>query len=204
MTRIHVKLLSEDGLIYMRKNSDFIATKVKENISNERIGTFFPLPLFTEKKFEINDFELIENPNSNNKEIDFQNSITLYENLKDLPRYILCDEKFWLRLSLDKFYKVSRTMIKINGKSTIENMWMHKQGVRRGLMFGVLSRCFFRIALSIDNSSEDKYHLSRWIINCPERFRNLSWRSFSSRNELVVGILKGEKKPLKNWSVLKI
>ena len=84
--------------------------------------------------------------------------------------------------------------MKVNGKSTIENMWMHTQGTRRGLMFGVLSRCYFRVALSIDNSKRDKYELTRWVIENPERFRNLTWRSFSSEEHLVRGALKGEKR----------
>ena len=84
--------------------------------------------------------------------------------------------------------------MKVNGKATIENMWMHTQGTRRGLMFGVLSRCFFRVALSIDDTKENKYELTKWVIENPERFRNLTWRSFSSEEHLVRGALKGEKR----------
>lgn len=136
------------------------------------------------------------NPESVDKDIDFSNSIKLYEHLKALPRYILSDERFWLWLHFDKFYDVVRTMMKVNGNSTIENMWMHTQGTRRGLMFGVLSRCFFRVALSIAETKENKYELTKWVIDNPERFRNLTWRSFSSEAHLVRGALKGEKEQL--------
>ncbi|MBO5097431.1 MAG: hypothetical protein J6B96_03875, partial [Agathobacter sp.] len=76
----------------------------------------------------------------------------------------------------------------------ITDHWMHKQGTRRGLMFGVLSRCYFRVALTVDETNEDKYELTKWVIANPERFRNLTWRSFSSEEHLVRGILKGEKR----------
>lgn len=77
----------------------------------------------------------------------------------------------------------------IRGVSTIKDHWMFGQGVRRGLMFGVLSRCFYRVALTVDNSRQDKYGLTRWVIEQPERFRNLTWRSFSSEAHLVRGII---------------
>jgi len=62
------------------------------------------------------------------------------------------------------------------------------------LFFGVLSRCYFRVDLTIDDRLEDKYELTKWIVESSERFRNLSWRSFSSESHLVRGIIKGEKR----------
>lgn len=194
MSKIHIKMLSEDALIYLKKNSEIVAKKVSEQSSNEWIFKDFPQPMFVEKKFEIEDFHLEDNPESANKALDFNNSIKIFESLNTLPRYILSDERFWLWLHFDKFYSIVRNMIKINGKSTIENMWMHTQGVRRGLMFGVLSRCYFRVELSIDESAEDKYLLTKWVIDNPLRFRELTWRSFSSEVHLVRGALKGEKR----------
>ena len=194
MSKIHIKMLSEDALMYLKKNTENIAKKVIANNSNDWIYNEFPQPIFIEKKYEIEDFELQSNQDSIDKDIDFINSIALYENLNCLPRYILADERFWLWLHFDKFYKQVRSMMKINGKSTIENMWMHSQGIRRGLMFGVLSRCYFRVALSVDSSKEDKYELTKWVVDNPLRFRNLTWRSFSSEEHLVRGALKGEKK----------
>lgn len=196
MSKIHIKLLSEDALMYLKKNSEQVAKKIIDNTTNGWITADFPQPMFVEKKFNIDDFELQSNPESADKDIDFSNSIKLYEHLKALPKYILSDEKFWLWLHFDKFYEVVRTMMKVNGKSTIENMWMHNQGTRRGLMFGVLSRCFFRVALSIDENKENKYELTRWVIDKPERFRNLTWRSFSSEAHLSRGTLRGEKRAI--------
>lgn len=196
MSKIHIKMLSEDALIYLKKNSELIAKSVSENVSNEWIYKTFPQPMFVEKKFEIEDFSLEDNPDSNDKEIDFNNSVKIYENLNILPRYILSDERFWLWLHFDKFYSIVRKMMKINGKSTIENMWMHTQGTRRGLMFGVLSRCYYRVALSVDDSMPNKYELTKWVINNPLRFRELTWRSFSSEEHLVRGALKGEKRAI--------
>lgn len=194
MIKTNVKILNENSLIFMRKNLEDITTYILNNDSNKWIYDFFPQPMFIEKKVQFNDFSLKNNPNSSNKEIDLSNSIQLYENLKSLPRHILTDESFWLWLHLEKFYEIVRSMMTVNSISTVSDHWMHKQGKRRGLMFGVLSRCFFRVALTINENSTNKYELTEWIIQNPERFRNLTWRSFSSEAHLVRGILKGEKK----------
>ena len=92
-------------------------------------------------------------------------------------------------------------MMKVRGESTIRDHWLHAGGNRRGLMFGVLSRMYFRVALSVDENSENKYELTKWVIENPERFRNLTWRSFSSEEHLVRGILKGEKLALENSNI---
>ena len=194
VSKIHIKLLSENALAHMKKNIDSITKMIQENESNNWIYTEFPEKMFVEKKFEIDDFVIVDNPDSNDKEIDLKNSITIYESLKTLPRYVLTDERFWLWLHLEKFYKEVRRMMTVNGKSTITDHWMHGPGTRRGLMFGVLSRCYFRVALTIDESLSNKYELTKWVIENPERFRNLTWRSFSSEEHLVRGIIKGEKK----------
>ena len=196
MSNYHIKMLTEDALIFMKKNISLVTEKIMTKDNNNWIYDTFPQPMFIEKKYEISDFELVDNPESYDKDIDFKNSINLYEHLMILPRYILSDVRFWLWLHLEKFYPIVKKMMKINGESTVENMWMHSQGTRRGLMFGVLSRCYFRVALSVDLSLKDKYELTKWVIENPERFRNLTWRSFSSEEHLVRGILKGEKRAI--------
>lgn len=196
MSKINIKMLTEDALAYLRENADSFAKRIAENEDNSWIKTVVPQPMFIEKKLQVEDFELLDNPDSLDKEIDFKNSIAIYESLNTLPRYILCDERFWLWLHLDKFYKTVRTMMKIRGKSTFTDHWLQSGGTRRGLMFGVLSRCYFRVALTVDENSKDKYELTKWVIDNPERFRNLTWRSFSSEEHLVRGVLKGEKKAI--------
>ena len=201
--KIHIKLLSENALLYLKNNLASVTKNIQENDNNKWIYSAFPQPMFVEKKIEISDFELQDNPDSGDKDIDFKNSVTIYETLKELPRYIVCDERFWLWLHFEKFYLVSKKMMRVRGESTIKDHWLHGTGEgnhRRGLMFGVLSRCYFRAALTIDDSKgENRYELTKWVIDNPERFRNLTWRAFSSEEHLVRGILRGEKRALEEF-----
>lgn len=195
---INISMMSDTALAYLRQNIDRVADKIIEDDKNDWISLDFPKPMFIEKKFQIKNFELIDNPESKNKDIDFKNSIVLYESIKRLPRYVICDERFWLWLHFSKFYSQIRKMMPIKNKSTVLDHWTFKQGTRRGLMFGVLSRMFFRVELSIDENLADKYELTKWVIENNERFRNLTWRSYSSESHIVRGALKGEKRALED------
>ena len=73
------------------------------------------------------------------------------------------------------------------------------QGKRRGLFFGVLSRCYFRVALSVDETLADPYELTKFVIENPLRFRELTWRSFSSEKMIVLGTLKAEKRVMAEY-----
>lgn len=199
MNKINIKLMSDSALAYLKKNIENVTTKIISNDENDWVYRDFKEPIFVEKNYAIDDIELSGNPDLEDKEIDIHNSILLYEALNNLPNYILTDERFWLWLYFEKFYKVTKSMMKIKGPSTIKDHWTFEQGVRRGLMFGVLSRCFYRVALTIEEDKIDKYNLTRWIIQSPERYRNLTWRSFSSERHLVRGIIRGEKRAVDEY-----
>lgn len=196
MANINIKLLSEDTYLFIKTHLDEVTTKIIENEDNAWIQELFPSPIFVDKKIFVPDFNLTDNPDSKDKDIDFENSIKIYESLKSVPNFILCDNRFWLWLHLDKYYTIVRKMMKIKGISTIKDHWLHTGGTRRGLFFGVLSRCYFRVALTVDNSLQDKYELTKWIINNPLRFREFTWRNFSSEMHLIRGCIKGEKKAI--------
>ena len=90
----------------------------------------------------------------------------------------------------------------VKSDSTFAEHWLFSQGNRRGLFFGVLSRCFFRVYLTIDETLDDKFELTKFIIDNPERFRNLTWRSSSSQKHIVHGIIKAEKDIVEKYGEL--
>jgi hypothetical protein len=158
-----------------------------ERITDERT--------FITKKYTIEHFQLTIPKDNKDKETEIENSIVLYEHLKDLPMYVLTDERFWNWINFDIGYEVALKMMPVQeGSSVIKDHWLFSQGNRRGLFFGVLSRAFLRVMLTVDKTTEDPYELTRFIIEKPERFRNLSWRTFSSQKHIVMGALKAEKK----------
>lgn len=192
MNKIYISFIKDEALETLYKNSEEVAEKLMKNKNNtDWLKDIYRGEWFEEKKYIINDFELKTDENYSN--VDYENSIILYENLKELPRYILTDERFWLWILLTKGYKAALQAMKINSKKTFEQHWLFKQGKRRGIFFNVLARCYFRVELSVDENLEDKYSLTRFVIENPERFRTLSWRANSSQKNIVLGTLKAEK-----------
>lgn len=193
MNKINISFITEEALETLYKNSEEVASYLmKEKDNSDWLKAVYNGELFEEKKYKIEDIELLTDDNYEN--VDFQNSIKIYEALKGLPRYILTDERFWCWFNFTIGYKAALQAMRIKSKTTFEDHWLFKQGKRRGIFFNVLARCYFRVELSVDEENkEDKYYLTRFVIENPERFRSLSWRSNSSEKTVVLGALKAEK-----------
>lgn len=192
--KINIKFMTDDAIETLKSNSLAASNYLrKEKYNSGWIKNIYSGELYEEKKQKINDFELKISRNDNYGEVDFQNSIILYESLKELPLYILTDERFWAWINFGKGYEAAIQAMPIKSDSTFSDHWLFTQGSRRGIFFGVLSRCYFRVALTIDERLEDKYEFTKFVIENPERFRNLTWRSSSSEKHIVLGIIKAEK-----------
>ena len=154
-------------------------------------------PLYVEKRFEIEDFQIAVSPDGDYSKVDYENSITLWKALKGLPRYILCDERFWLWINFKKGYRAAVQAMKMKSGTTFSNHWRFGVGKRRGFAFGVLSRCFLRVDLTYDEHLDDPYELTKFAIENPMRFRDLTWRANSNLPQLVKGTIRAEKEYLK-------
>lgn len=198
MSQINIKYMSDEAVATLRNNIQTVTKYLSKNpTSNGWLNDFLPENYYITKKHEIEDFVLEIPTDSKDKKTDISNSIMLYEHLKDLPQYVLADERFWLWMNFSKGYEVAVKYMPVkDGDSVFRDHWLFTQGKRRGLFFGVLSRCYYRVALTVDDSLDDPYEYSRFIIEKPERFRNLSWRTFSSDKKIVLGCIKAEKRVL--------
>ena len=198
MSRIHIKYMADEALETLKANTDVVTGKLIENPdSSAWLKTFFPGTLWVTKKYEIEEITLRVPKDDKDRETDLYNSVLLYERLKHLPLYVLTDERFWCWMNFEIGYKVALRYMPIKKESSIfKDHWLLTQGKRRGLFFGVLSRCYFRVALSVDTTLEDPYELTKFVIENPLRFRELTWRSFSSEKMIVLGTLKAEKRVL--------
>lgn len=194
MSKINVKLMTEATFATLKKNIDSYEHYFQENPDNgEWINTITSEPIFETKKFMIEDFELKVPNVANDKVIDLENAITLYEHLKELPRYILSEPRFWLWIMFEKFYKTSLKSMENIDKTSLKHQWLFVDGLRRGLFFGILSRLYYRVELTYDSDSkEDPYYLTRYVMESPSRFREITWRTISNQKFVVKAMLKAE------------
>lgn len=198
--RINISFMTDEANETLKENSELVTDNLKSfpNDSNW-LSSIYSGNLYEEKKYTIPEFSLKISEDGDYSKVDFENSIILYESLKDLPRYILTDERFWSWINFTVGYQASLQSMPIKSNSTFLDHWLFRQGTRRGIFFGVMSRCFFRVALTVDERLDDKYELTKFVIDNPERFRNLSWRSNSSEKHIVLGALKAEKAIYDNY-----
>lgn len=198
MSKINICFMTQNGVQTLKKNSKKITDLLKNNTGKEIVlkrifGDDYQEKYFETKKYQIEDFTLKLSENGKYSEVDYENSITIYEHLKDLPRYIITDERFWAWFNFSIGYRAALQAIKIDKESAFLHHWVFSDGKRRGLFFGVMSRCFFRVERSVDERLDDKYELTKFVIENPERFRNLTWRANSNEKHIVLGVLKAEK-----------
>ena len=201
MSKIHIKYMSDAALTTLKANKDEVTNKLIANpTSSEWLSNFVGADLYVTKKYEIEDVVLKIPSDEKDRETDIYNSILLYERLNKLPLYVLTDERFWCWMMFEKGYEVALKYMPVKkGSSVFKDHWLLTQGKRRGLFFGVLSRCYFRVALSVDTTLADPYELTRFVISNPLRFRELTWRSFSSEKMIVLGTLKAEKRIMEEY-----
>lgn len=196
MSKIHIKYMTDEALETLKANTSVITERLTENqTSSTQLSEFVPSELYVTKKYEIEEFTLRVPKDEKDRETDIYNSILLYERLHHLPLYVLTDERFWCWMNFEMGYEVALKYMPVKKNSSVfKDHWLLTQGKRRDLFFGVLSRCYFRVALSVDNTLDDPYELTKFVIENPLRFRELTWRSFSSEKMIVLGSLKAEKR----------
>lgn len=201
MSKIYIKYMTDEAVETLKSNVETVTKKLIENPNDsEWLKSFISDNLYVTKKYEIEEFVLKVPKDDKDRETDVYNSILLYERLHHLPLYVLTDERFWCWMNFEMGYKVALKYMPIKeGSSVFKDHWLLTQGKRRGLFFGVLSRCYFRVALSVDETLEDVYELTKFVVENPLRFRELTWRSFSSEKKIVLGTLKAEKRVLHEY-----
>lgn len=201
MSKINIKYMSDEALETLKTNTNVVTGKLIENPDSPAwLKNFFSGTLWVTKKHEIEEFGLRVPQDDKDREADLYNSVLLYEQLKHLPLYVLTDERFWCWMNFEMGYEAALKYMPVRNSSSIfKDHWLFTQGKRRGLFFGVLSRCYFRVALSVDTKLEDPYELTKFVIENPLRFRELTWRSFSSDKMIVLGTLKAEKRVLDEY-----
>lgn len=202
MSKINIQYMTDEALETLRINIPTVTKYLIENPeSSEWLKEFVSSDLYVTKRLQIEDYALLTPKDDKDRETDYRNSITLYENLKHLPLHVLTDEHFWMWINFEKGYRAALKHMPITeAGSVFKDHWLFTQGKRRGLFFGVLSRFYLRVALSVDASYEDDpYKLTKFVTNNPLRFREFTWRAYSGEKSIILGALKAEHRVLSEY-----
>ena len=194
MSRINIQYATDELIATLHENAECITQKlIDQPNSNSWLKSFTSDVWVIKKKFEVEDFELKIPSSTKDYDTIYKNAITLYEHLCGLPGYVLSDERFWVWLTMEKFYQVSLATMTVTKPSTYREHWIFTESNQRSIFFGVLSRLFFRVELSFDIDSPDPYKYTKFCFENQYRLREMTWRTYSSERHIVRGALKGIK-----------
>jgi hypothetical protein len=192
MMEINVKMMTEEAYKTLQTNFQEVYQQIIAHPSDSGwLKDYLGKEPYETKKYVIEDFQL-ENDNDYQK-VALKNAILLYERLHDLPRYIVCSNRFWAWITFEKAYKEAQNSTKITGADIIKSWWLGGNG-RRDLMLGVVSRSYFKIEVSLDPSRGNKYELSEYLMTNAESYRNIAYRNIGMLKNVTLGILSAEKK----------
>ena len=189
---INICFINDKLLDTLYSNPKKATESIRENPYDSKwLKEFADEPLFEPRKQKIADFELKLSPKDRYKDVEFENAKTIYEHLKDLPRYILVDERLWLWLSLGKFYRVALQSMPVKKDTAFEGRWLFTRGKKRGLWFNAFSRSYFWVEFTVDDTRKDKYELTKFAFDYIERIRHLTFDS--KYRSVVISTIRAEK-----------
>lgn len=184
--------MTEEALAYLHANPKTVSEKMKENPNNtEWLEKTIDKKVFDELKFKIKDFGLSRSLFDNYSEVELENAKLLYNNLKELPRYVLTSEEFWMWICMKKFYKVAMQAMPLKKESTFTGQWIFTKGDKRSIFSNSIARSYFWIEYTIDETSEDMYKYSKFAFEKIERIRRLTFNA-NSRN-IIFNAIRAEK-----------
>ena len=106
---INICFMTDEAVETLKENT-LLVTKNLKSFPNDSnwLSSIYSGKLYDEKKYKIPEFTLKVSEDGDYSKVDFENSITLYESLKDLPRYILTDERFWAWINFTVGYQANQ------------------------------------------------------------------------------------------------
>lgn len=189
---INIKFATEEALDWLETNPKKATENIKNNVfEGTWLKNILKKEAFEVRKAKIPDFELKTSIEGIYNEVVLENAIKLYESLKNLPRYILTDERLWIWLNIEKCYRASIQGMPLNKDTTFEGTWLFTRGKRRGLFYGIHSRSYFWTEFTVDETLDDKYELTKFVFEKIERIRNLTFDNKSKH--VVFSTVKAEK-----------
>ena len=188
---INIKMMTEEAYRTLQKDCDDMLKMIINHPSDSSwLKDYLGFEPYEVKKYVIEDFELKISGDYNDVALD--NAIILYENLNKLPKYIICNNRFWAWINMEKAYRQAQIATKQFNSQILKNLWIMGNS-RRDIMLGVMSRYFNMINVSIDETLENKYELSKYLLSTAETYRGFCYRNLGMIKNVTLGILQAEK-----------
>lgn len=188
---INIKMMTEEAYATLQKNYKDVYKQINDHPSDSTwLEGYLGFNPYEIKTYLIEDFTLKDSENFS--EVALDNGVVLYEAIRDLPRYIICSSRFWAWVTFEKAYKQAQHSMPLTNPELIKTFWLTTDS-RRSLMLGVTSRFYFRTEISIDESLEDKYKLTKRLVNgtgSQRMYRALVYRNIGMLKQVSLAFIQ--------------
>lgn len=188
---INVKLMTEEAFSTLQKNTSEVFKQIQDHPSDATwLADYLGFEPYETKKYTIEDVDL--KCAENYADVAFDNAKTIYEHLNHLPRYILCDMRFWAWFTFEKAYKQAIASAKLS-ESLVKNTWLPSTN-RRNLMLSIISRYYFMIMVAMDNDSKNAdFDLAKYLYSNQELYRLICYSNIGMINNVTRGLIRSFK-----------
>lgn len=184
--------------LYLLKDECLEDLKIKvKNNSNKYLQNNMPWldEYFSKESYriplniEINAPKLIKP--SEGKNNDLENSIALFESLRNLIPVLATEELFWSYLCHTTYYNYiqARWPLKKEGISSIKLRYFFEGGRARGVARNGLSRLWWASYMTYDRNRSDPYELTRLLLNNQDEFESIIDRSLTRNKNVLFALL---------------
>lgn len=188
---INVKLMTEEAFSTLQKNTSEVFKQIQDHPSDATwLADYLGFEPYETKKYTIEDVDL--KYAENYADVAFDNAKMIYEHLNHLPRYILCDMRFWAWFTFEKAYKQAIASNKLS-ESLVKNTWLPSTS-RRSLMQSIISRYYFLMMVATNNNEKDgEYELASYLYSNQELYRLFSYSNMAMVANLAKGLIRAYK-----------
>lgn len=175
----------EDLKINVKKNSNKYL-----QCNNPWLDEYFGIERYqVPLNIEFNEPELIRS--SDGKNHDLENSIALFESLKDLTQVLASEEMLWAYLCHTLYYNYiqERWHLKEEGIASIKIRYFFDGGRARGVARNGLSRLWWASYMTYDKSRADPYELTKLLLNNQDEFESIIDRSLTRSKNVLFALL---------------
>lgn len=195
---MYLKFLQYETIGYIKNN---IST-IYENLNDKSFVTFLNeklgLDWFKNSKFLKPEIDFLIDMNIPPRETDFDNSVKVYEALKNLTQSQASDERIWGGLAVEsEVYNYLKYRWGDTANTIKYRVIYHEKG-KRGFMYHGIARLWWFAHITHDKSYDDPYELTRFAFNYPHILEKMLYRNFSNSKVIRTGILKGIYAFIKN------
>ena len=179
---MRIVFLEEECLLALKSNLPQIVQKFAEP-NSDWVDEYFGYSPFRDTRFkEVEDFSL-DTSNEKPHLTEFENVKRVYSNLDFIRNSQASDERLWAGLCISQFWNYVQYRWGIVERCTIPNVLSHfffDESPRRSLTRNALSRLWWIGRLTVDDTREDRYELTKFVCENSDNVMHILERNISN------------------------